>query len=223
MKLNEKKIFIIDDHEIVRYGLKQLINNEPNMVICGEADCESTALENIKKTNPDFLIVDISLDGVDGIELIKIIKLNYKNMPILCLSMHDEKLFAERALRAGAGGYLMKEGGTKDIVFAIKKILNGEIFLSNEMTSFLLKQSIRGHKRIDRSSIGQLTDRERSVFELIGKGNSTKQIAELLHLSIKTIESHNENIKKKLKLKNALELAQHAIQWDLYEKSKISK
>ncbi len=219
----KKKIFIVDDHEIVRLGLKQLINNQPDMMVCGEADSELMALEELQKIVPDFLIVDISLDGVDGIELIKIIKMKYKKIPILCLSMHDEKLFAERALRAGASGYLMKEEGTINIVVAINKILDGGIYLSNEMTSFLLKKSIHGQKKIDSTSVGQLTDRERGVFELIGKGNSTKQIAELLRLSIKTIESYKERIKKKLKLKSAIELARHSIQWVLNEKSTISK
>lgn len=217
-KSDKKKIFIIDDHEIVRFGLKQLINNEPNMIVCGEAEGELMVMENIQKLEPDFLIVDISLDGIDGIELIKNIRINYKT-PILCLSMHDEKLFAERVLRAGANGYLMKEHSTHNIIDAINRILKGEIYLSHEMTSFLLKQSIQGHKTGDQSSIEQLTDRERGVFELIGRGYSTREIAELLHLSVKTIESHKERIKKKLKLRNALELAQQAIQWHLSEKS----
>jgi DNA-binding NarL/FixJ family response regulator len=218
MELKKKKVFIIDDHEIVRYGLTQLINNEENITVCGEAEGESEAMEYIKQLEPDLLIVDISLDGIDGIELIKNIRLNFKT-PILCLSMHDEKLFAERALRAGANGYLMKEHGTKNIVTAINKIMNGEIYLSHEMTTFLLKKSIQGYKTNDHSAINELTDRERGVFSLIGRGYTTKEIADLLHLSIKTIESHKERIKKKLKLKNALELAQHAIQWGLNEKT----
>ncbi len=207
------QILIVDDHPIVRQGLTLLIKQERNMNVCNEAEDAATAMKGITESNPDIMIIDVSLKGVDGIELSKNIKALYPNLPILILSMHDETLFAERALRAGANGYLMKQEGTEKVIAAICKIMEGKIYLSETMNEALLQKAIHGHATKESTPIQQLSDRELGVFELIGQGFGTKQIATKLHLSSKTIETYREKIKKKLNLKNYIELIQHATQW----------
>jgi DNA-binding NarL/FixJ family response regulator len=207
------RVFVVDDHPIVRQGLSQLINREPDMMVCGEAEDARTALEAIAPLKPDILIVDVSLEGPDGIELLKTIRARDSKLPVLMLSMHDESLYAERALRAGANGYIMKQEATDRVLIAIRQLLAGEVYVSDRMAQKMVHQFIGRSGVAKRSTIEELTDRELEVFRLIGQGHGTRQIAEELHLSVKTVESYYAHIKEKLSLKNARELVQHAVQW----------
>ena len=207
------RVLVVDDHPIVRQGLSQLINQEPDLMVCGQAEDARTALYAIDPSQPDILIVDVSLDGPDGIELLKTIRAKDARLPVLILSMHDESLYAERALRAGANGYIMKQEATERVLVAIRQILGGEVYVSERMAKKMVQQFIGGSGVSQRSFIDQLTDRELEVFRLIGQGHGTRQIAEELHLSVKTVESYYAHIKEKLFLKNGRELVQHAVQW----------
>jgi DNA-binding NarL/FixJ family response regulator len=207
------RVLVVDDHPIVRQGLSQLINQEPDLIVCGQAEDARTALDAINPSQPDILIVDVSLDGPDGIELLKTIRAKDARLPVLILSMHDESLYAERALRAGANGYIMKQEATERVLVAIRQILGGEVYVSERMAKKMVQQFIGGSGVSQRSFIDQLTDRELEVFRLIGQGHGTRQIAEELHLSVKTVESYYAHIKEKLFLKNGRELVQHAVQW----------
>jgi DNA-binding NarL/FixJ family response regulator len=207
------KIFIVDDHPIVRKGLTQLINQENDLTVCGEAENAHSALEVLKRLKPDLAIVDISLQGVDGIELIKTMKIRYNSLPVLVVSMHDESIFAERALRAGARGYIMKQEAIERMMEAIRRVLKGELYISERVSENIVKRFIDGKSEISSSPVEVLSDRELEVFRLIGQGHGTSQIAQELHLSIKTVESYRANIKEKLKLKNAAELMKHAVHW----------
>ena len=182
-------------------------------MVCGQAEDARTALDAIDPSQPDILIVDVSLDGPDGIELLKTIRAKDARLPVLILSMHDESLYAERALRAGANGYIMKQEATERVLVAIRQILGGEVYVSERMAKKMVQQFIGGSGVSKRSIIDELTDRELEVFRLIGQGHGTRQIAEELHLSVKTVESYYAHIKEKLFLKNARELVQHAVQW----------
>jgi len=209
----KKKVLIIDDHPILRKGLSMLINQEPDLVVVAEADNSQRALEMIDAHKPDMLIVDISLPGIDGIELIKTVKLNYRDIPSLVVSMHDESLFAERALRAGARGYIMKQEALEKVLVAIRRVLGGEIFVSDRITTSMLEKLVSSDDKAISSPIGLLSNRELTVFRMIGQGLKTSEIAEKLHLSVKTIESYRAHIKEKLKLSDGTELLKYAIQW----------
>jgi DNA-binding NarL/FixJ family response regulator len=215
-KTSPIKIMIVDDHALVRLGLAQLISHEPDMDVCGDARDADEALEKIEELRPDLVIVDISLQRGNGIELTKSLKARYPDVKVLISSMHDESLFAERALHAGALGYINKQEATDKVVEAIRHVLDGQIYLSPEMTNHLLHR-LGNHRDdpLERPSLDSLSDREWEVFELIGRGRSTRQIAEQLHLSIKTIETHREHIKEKLNLTNSAELTRHAVHWVL--------
>src|ERR1700723_3323370 len=214
----KSKIFVVDDHPIVRQGLGLLINREPDMIVCGAAEEAQSALRAIPTLQPDVLVVDISLNGPDGLELVKTVRMRDANMPILVLSMHDESIYAERALRAGANGYIMKQEATEKVLVAVRRILNGEIYVSDRIANRMLRHYITGSGNLRHSSIADLSDRELEVFRLIGEGHGTRQIAQELHLSIKTVESYQAHIKEKLSLRSARELMQHAIQWNMNEK-----
>lgn len=213
VKKTKSRILLVDDHPIVRQGLTEMINQETDVTVCGVADDLHKALDAIATLKPDLVIVDISLKGSNGIELLKNIKVRYPKMRVLMLSMHDESLYAVRALRAGAAGYIMKQEATEKVLTAIRQVLNGEVYLSERMEKRMMQQLVGGRAVRTGSPIEDLSDRELEVFGLIGQGHGTRQIAEQLHLSIKTIESHRAHIKEKLGLKNATELVQHAIQW----------
>lgn len=213
------RVLLVDDHPIVRRGLAELINHEPDLSVCGEAQNAQEALDALAALEPDLAIVDVSLQETSGIELIKDIKIRYPEMLMLALSMHDETLYAERVLRAGARGYVMKEEAAEKLMTAIRKVLSGQIYLSEKMAARALSKFVHGARDTDGSPLGRLSDRELQVFELIGRGRGTRQIAETLHLSVKTIESHREHIKEKLKLTTSAELVQHAIQWVQFEGS----
>ena len=207
------RVFVVDDHPIVRQGLSQLINREPDLWVCGEAEDARTALDALGPAKADIVIVDVSLDGPDGIELLKTIRSRDSKLPVLMLSMHDESLYAERALRAGANGYIMKQEATERVLIAIRQILSGEVYVSDRMSQKMMQQFIHRSGAARSSPMAELTDRELEVFRLIGHGHGTRQIAEELHLSVKTVESYYAHIKEKLTLKNARELVQHAVQW----------
>lgn len=209
----EKKIrvLVVDDHPIVRQGLSLLLNQEEDLMTCGEAGDAQQAMTAIADLRPDIAIIDISLKGMDGLELIKNIKEQYAWLPVLALSMHDESLYAERALRAGAMGYLMKQEATDKVIEAIRRILSGNVHLSDKMATAILHRFTAGPPGTGGSPINSLSDRELEVFRLIGQGNATRKIAKELCLSVKTIESYREQIKKKMGLKNATELMQQAI------------
>lgn len=213
------RVLIVDDHPFMRRGLAQIIDDQPNATVCGEAACFAEALEQVRATQPDVVVVDISLPDGNGLELTKEIKTQWPEVKILISSMHDESLFAERALRAGASGYVGKSENVEDFIVALQRVLEGRVFLSPRMTDRVLRQ-VRADKDDQlRSPLEKLSDRELQVFEMIGNGLSTKQIAGRLELSRKTVETHREHIKTKLNLKNASELTQHAVQWVLEQAS----
>jgi DNA-binding NarL/FixJ family response regulator len=210
---NKTAILIVDDHPIIRQGLTELINQEIDLTVCGEAEEAHRAMQAIKSLKPDIVIVDISLKQTSGMELIKDIKAQYPNLAVLALSMHDESLYAERALRAGAKGYIMKAEATEKVVTAIRKVMSGQIYVSDRMAAKMVRKLVSSEPDVGASAIERLSDRELEVFHLIGQGYGTRQIAERLHLSIKTIETYRAHIKEKLNLADAAELLQYAIQW----------
>jgi DNA-binding NarL/FixJ family response regulator len=214
----KNRILVVDDHPIVRQGLALLINQEADMLVCGEAEEAMGAMHVLASSKPDVLIVDISLNGPDGLDLLKNVRTTHPTLPVLILSMHDESIYAERALRAGANGYIMKQEATEKVLVALRRILAGEIYVSDRIANKMLKHYITGSGTLRPSSIADLSDRELEVFRLIGEGHGTRQIAEELHLSVKTVESYQAHIKEKLSLRSARELMQHAIQWNMNEK-----
>jgi len=215
----KKRILVVDDHPIVRQGLALLINREADLVVCGEAEDAMAAMHVLASAKPDVLIVDLSLNGPDGLDLLKNIRSVHSTLPVLILSMHDELIYAERALRAGANGYIMKQVATEKVLVAVRRILTGEVYVSDRIANRMLKHYITGSGTPGNSSIADLSDRELEVFRLIGEGHGTRQIAEELHLSIKTVESYQAHIKEKLCLRSARELVQHAVEWNVREKT----
>lgn len=209
----KKKILIVDDHPLLRKGLASVINQTPDLVVQGEAEDARKALEMIEKLQPDLVIVDISLPGVDGVELLSMIRARFGELPSLVLSMHDESLFAERALRAGSRGYMMKQEALEKVLVAIRRVLAGEIFVSNNIATQMIKKLVEGNPQKTASPLELLSNREFTVFQLIGQGIQSRQIAEKLHISTKTVESYRAHIKEKLKLNNAKELMKYAILW----------
>lgn len=203
------RVFVIDDHPIVRHGLCQCINREDDLVVCGDAADGESAITGMATAKADVVLVDISLPSMNGIELIKAFKLQY-GIPILVVSMHDEQIYAERALRAGALGYVPKQEAPEVIVQAIRRVLQGKIWVSDHMSSTMLHTFVDGKSAPDASPVQRLTDRELQVFELIGRGLGTREISDALNISRKTVESHREHIKEKMNLKNGLELVQTA-------------
>ena len=210
---NEKKIFLVDDHPLVREWLGLLLQREQDLVISGEAEDAAEAMEKIEQAKPDLAIVDITLKTSHGLELIKDLQSRMPELPVLVLSMHDESLYAERVLRAGARGYITKQEATKKVLVAIRQVLAGQVYVSETMAAKMENKLIVGRKDKQSYSIERLTDRELEVFQLIGRGYNTRRIAEELHLGIKTVESYRARIKDKLKLQDGTELLQHAIQW----------
>ena len=208
------RIYIVDDHPLVRQGLSQIINNEADMEICGEAEDAPQAMKGVGPANPDVIIVDISLRGNNGLELIKNLKAIHENIRILVFSMHDESIYAQRALRAGAKAFVMKKESPTKVVEAIRRIITGEIYVSPSVADQVLHQIVNGpNNATSTSPIDRLTDRELEVVQLIGRGLSSREVAESLNLSVKTIESHRAHVKEKLSLRNATELVQFSVQW----------
>ena len=211
------RVFVVDDHPIVRQGLALLIDQEPDLVVCGAAEEAHTALHAISSLRPDIVILDISLPGPDGIELLKTIRSMEPDLPILVLSMHAESVYAERALRAGANGYIMKQEATDNVLDALRRILRHEVYVSERIANTMLRQLVSGARRADGPPEARLSDRELEVFRMIGTGMGTRQIADELGLSVKTVESYQAHIKEKLGLHSARDLMQRAIQWRLSE------
>lgn len=216
---SKRTVFVVDDHPLLRQGLALLINQQQDMEVCGEAEEANAAMQAIGRKKPDILIVDISLNGPDGLDLLKNIRASYPDLPVLILSMHDEAIYAERALRARANGYIMKQEATEKVLVAVRRILNGEMYLSDRMANKMLQQYIGGSPAAIQSRISALSDRELEVFCLIGEGRGTREIADELHLSIKTVETYQAHIKEKLSLHSGRELIQHAVQWKIDEKT----
>ena len=213
VKDSRKRVLLVDDHAVVRYGMAQLINQQSDLVVCGEEEDAANALSALAKLKPDLVIADISLKESSGLDLMRNIKAQYSGLPVLVVSAHDESVYAEIAFRAGALGYLMKAEALDKIVLAIRRVLSGNIYVSDALAAKMLQQQVRGQKDIEQSAVKGLSDRELEVFQLIGQWKKTKEIAQELHLSIKTIEYYREQIKQKLNLKSAVELVQYATAW----------
>ena len=213
------RVLLVDDHPIVRQGLALLIDREADLSVCGEAEGAHSAFHAIETLRPDIVVLDISLNGPDGLDVLKEIRMKTASLPVLILSMHDESIYAERAMRAGANGYIMKQEATEKVLEALRRIVNREIYVSDRVANKMLQQYIGGSTVAQHSPVSDLTDRELEVFRLIGGGHSTRQIAEELRLSVKTVESYQAHIKEKLSLRSARELMQHAIQWSISEKT----
>ncbi|MFP4145681.1 MAG: response regulator [Phycisphaeraceae bacterium] len=209
------RVLIVDDHPIIRRGLGRVIDEQADLELCGEADCPEDALSCISDLRPDVIVADLSFEGLDGIELIKDLKVRHPRLPILVLSMHDETFYAQRVLKAGAMGYLMKQEPVEQILDGIRSVRRGHIYLSDQMAQVLLSQVSGSPARREHASAQTLTDRELEVLRLIGEGRATREIAQSLHLSIKTVETHRENIKHKLQLQNATQLVQYAVRFSL--------
>ena len=210
----QSRIYLVDDHTMFREGMKHLIEREPDLTVCGDAAGVEEALRAIPELRPDLVIVDLSLSGSPGLDLIKVLKTQYSNLPVLVVSMHEETLYAERALHAGASGYVMKQEPAKTVKVAIRKVLGGDMHLSEKMTSAMLGKAMRrGQPAPPVSPMEKLSDRELEVFRMLGQGKMTRQIAEELNLSIATINSFRNRIKEKLEFKNSAEMVLNAIQW----------
>jgi DNA-binding NarL/FixJ family response regulator len=208
-----KRIFIVDDHPMMRQGLGQLIGAESDLTICGEAENAERALDAINSSKPDLVLADISLPGKNGLELIKDFQALQPGLPVLVISMHDESLYAGRVLRAGGRGYIMKQEGGKKLMQAIRQVLEGKIYVSEKMSAEILETFSGRRAGTESSPVEKLTDREFEVFQFIGQGKGTRDIAQKLHLSVKTVEVHRANIKAKLKLQTVSELIRFAVRW----------
>ena len=207
------RILIVDDHPVVRKGVSQLLDEDPDLAVSGEAENMAGALKSIKEHKLDLVLLDISLGKESGLDVLRRLKARYPGLAILIFSMHDESYYAERVLRAGARGYIMKHVMAESIIQAVQKVLSGGIYLSPKMSGLILQQLSEGRALARGSPIGSLTDREIEIYRLLGEGLTAKMIAAKLHLSVKTIDSHRESMKKKLGLSNARELFRHAILW----------
>jgi DNA-binding NarL/FixJ family response regulator len=212
-KSSHKRLLIVDDHPMMRTGLAQLIDNEGDLKVCAEADNAGQAINAVSKQKFDLALVDISLPDKNGLELIKDLRALNPDLPILVVSMHDELVYAERVLRAGARGYIMKQEGGQKFLQAIRQVLAGQVFVSEKMSARILENLSGPQAANTGSPVRRLSDREFEVFQLIGQGVSTGDIAVRLRLSVKTVEVHRANIKQKLSLLTATELVRYAVRW----------
>ncbi len=208
-----KRILIVDDHPMTRHGLAQLMRHEPDLLVCGEAHNAHEALEALPAVRPDLVLTDISMPGKSGLEFIKDLRTLHPDVPVLVISMHDELIYAERVLRSGGRGYVMKSEGGEKVLEAIRRVLQGEVYISRPMSTALLGSLGRNRSKRDERLLGSLTDREFEVFQLIGQGIPTNEISRRLNLSIKTVGTHRVNIKQKLNLQTATELVKYAVRW----------
>lgn len=215
----KRRVLIVDDHPVFRHGISALINAEADLTVCGEASSSPSALDAMRTLHPDVALLDISLPGTNGIELIKLMKAEYPKLPLLMLSMHDESLYALRALKAGALGYVMKAEALTHVLDALRKVLVGDIYVSPRLSERLIFQAIQSTDGGSGSPVDRLSDRELEVLELLGRGFGTKEIASELHLSVKTIETHRAHIKEKLGFRDAGEMVRFAIDWVAQEKA----
>jgi DNA-binding NarL/FixJ family response regulator len=208
-----RSILILDDHPITRYGLSQLINHERDLVVCGEAEGVPQALAAIRSARPDLVLADITMPGKSGLEFIKDMQTQHPGVPVLVMSMHDESLYAERVLRAGGRGYIMKNEGGERLLEAIRQVLQGHVYVSKQMSAALLDVLARRHSSTREAAPSVLSDREFEVFQLMGQGLSAQQIAQRLNLSIKTVGTHRQHIKQKLNARTGPELIRLAVRW----------
>ena len=211
--LTKRRLFLVEDHPVTREGFAQLLNYQPDLEVCGQAGTAAKAITGIEELAPDLAIVDISLTESNGLELIKQLKSRCPSLPVLVLSTHDEALYAQRAIRAGARGYVMKQAPTREVMNAIRTVLSGELYLSDPMRSRLVREHLDGPKRERGTEVEGLSDRELEIFDLIGHGDTTRRIATKLHVSVSTVETHRAHIKEKLSLRNAMELIRRAVEW----------
>jgi DNA-binding NarL/FixJ family response regulator len=207
------KVFLVDDHPLVREWLASLINQQADLEVCGETDSAAKALQMIGEVKPEIAVVDISLEGGSGLELIKDIRASHSQVRVIVLSMHEEALYGERALRAGARGYIMKREATKRVLQAIRSVLEGKLYLSDKMALTMAEKFVEGRPGTTGSAIETLSDRELEVFQLLGHGYGTRQISEQLHVSVKTVQAFYARMKEKLKLASAAELLREAVRW----------
>ncbi|HWF17758.1 MAG TPA: response regulator transcription factor [Verrucomicrobiae bacterium] len=207
------KVLLVDDHPLVQEWLANLINQQADLEVCGEASNASTALELVGTAKPAIAVVDISMEGGSGIELIKNIKALHPGVIVIVLSMHDEMLYAERALRAGARAYIMKREATRKVLLAIRAVLEGKLYVSDKVNAAMAEKFVEGRSAVTDSPVERLSDRELEVFQLLGRGLSTRQISEDLNVSFKTVQAYCARIKEKLNLTNATELLREAIRW----------
>lgn len=213
MKKIKKRILLVDDHPIMRHGLAQLINSEADLQVCGEAGSSAEGLRAVEKLKPDLVIADLTLPDKHGLEFTKDLHAMFPGTLVLVLSMHDESLYAERSLRAGARGYLMKEPAADHVVKATRRVLEGGIYLSEKMAGQLLESIAGQRKSGDSSPLDRLTDRELQVLQLIGQGKATRHIAEQLHVSARTVDAHRAHMKEKLQLDDGAALVRYAVRW----------
>jgi DNA-binding NarL/FixJ family response regulator len=209
----KQRILIVDDHPMMREGLAQLVDHEPDLCVSGQADSAAQALESVNHQAPDLVLLDISLPDRSGLELIKDLHALHPQLPILVVSMHDESIYAERVLRAGGRGYIMKQEGGKMLMQAIRQVLNGQVYVSEKMSAKILELFSGRRAEKAQSPVEHLSDREFEVFQLIGQGQGTRQIAQRLRLSVKTVEVHRANIRRKLELASGNGLVRYAIRW----------
>lgn len=212
--LSPKRVLIVDDHPVFRAGLTGLVGMEPDLTVCAEAHDAAQAMEAISRSKPDLVMMDMSLPDKSGLEALKDVRAAYPQIPVLMISMHDETLYAERVIRAGGRGYIMKQEGPEKVVLAIRKVLAGGISVSDQISALIL-DSLSGSQntRQPGASVTKLTDREFEVYRLVGQGKEPQEVARLLRLSVKTVDTHRSQIKKKLGLKNNTELVHHATRW----------
>jgi DNA-binding NarL/FixJ family response regulator len=209
--LRKRRIFLVDDHSVVREGLRSIINQEPDLVVCGEAADGATALANIRSTIPDLIVADLSLGDRSGLELLKDLTIHHPSIPVFVLSMHDEAVYADRVLKAGARGYLMKAESSERLLTAIRRVLDGNVYVSQSVVTAMASRL--GADKHDRQPINLLSDRELQLFEMIGRGLSTSKIAELMNVSIKTAQAYVTSAKEKLGVPTMNELLREAIRW----------
>jgi DNA-binding NarL/FixJ family response regulator len=214
---SKARVMLVDDHPIVRQGLANLIEDEKDLTVCAQVESAEGALAAMETARPDVIVIDVALGERSGLELVKDVRARWPEMPMLVLSMHDELLYAERALRAGAKGYVMKQEATEKVMEGIRKVLDGELYVSDRMAARLMTQAVHDRGAPPANPLSRLSDRELEVFTMIGHGLGTREIAQRLILSIKTVEAHREHIKEKLNLKNGTELMRFAVQYTLQD------
>jgi DNA-binding NarL/FixJ family response regulator len=212
-KRRVRRVLIVDDHPIVRQGLRRVMENEEDLTVCGEAETARDARAAIKELSPDVVIADISLKQGDGIELVRDVRAHHPQLPILVLSMHDETIYAERMLSAGANGYIMKQAASEQFLISLRRVLDGGIYVSEAVGNNMIQKFAAGGSYISANPIDRLSNRELQILHMIGKGMSTRETAHSLNLSIKTVESHRQRIKRKLNLSTGTQLVQYAVNW----------
>jgi len=210
---SRRQVLIVDDHPMTRYGIARLLEQESDLAVCGEAQNAREAVAAVRRLQPHLVLADLTMPGGEGLELIKDLRALAPEMPVLVVSMHDEALYAERALRAGARGYIMKDEGGERLVCAIRQVLAGKTYLSENLSGRVLEVFSGRRRRADDTTIGQLTDREFEVFRLLGQGLTTREIGQRLRLSTKTVETHRLHVREKLGLKSGPALIQYAVRW----------